>query len=266
MTRRTSGRVPNPGVPMSKSVGITLGVAGIPVTIGPWILVGLLGLGVLSGLTAEFLAEWIVLGFIALLLHELGHAVAFRRFGVGSSIDFWFLGGFTVPNDPEAAAGLSDRQMLVVAVAGPGVGLVLGAATLAVGPAFRDAGSSIRMPLFLWTFVNLGWAIFNLLPISSLDGGRALGHLAGAVFGRAGRAIGLAAGLVASGLIAVLAAEARLYSVAVIAVVFGLFNPAPYSDLLDELRVGRANLRPSEAARRLEAPTGGDLGEDPRQR
>jgi Zn-dependent protease len=237
---------------MGKSMGVTLRILGIPVTIEPWIVLGLLGLGVLSGLSGEFLAEWVALGFVALLLHELGHALAFRRFRVESSITFWLLGGFTVPNDQEVASRLSDRQMLVVALAGPAVGLVLGAATLAVGLAFRDASRSIQMPLFLWLYVNLGWAIFNLLPISSLDGGRALGHLAGAVFGQAGRAIGLAVGLVASGLIAVLAVEARLYSVAVIAVVFGLFNPDAFGYLLDEIRPRRASRRPREAVQGLE--------------
>jgi len=241
---------------MGKSMGVTLRILDFPVTIEPWIVLGLLGLGVLSGLSGEFLAEWVALGFVALLLHELGHALAFRRYGVECSITFWLFGGFTVPNDQEVASRLADRQMLVVAVAGPAVGLVLGAATLAVGLAFRDAGTSIRMPLFLWLFVNLGWSLFNLLPISGLDGGQALGHLAGAVFGRAGRAIGLAAGLAASGFIAVLAVEARLYSVAVIAVVFGLFNPAAFGDLLDEIRPRRASRGLGDAVQRLEDDPG----------
>jgi Zn-dependent protease len=231
---------------MHRSIGVTVRILGISVTIGPGIVLGLLGLGVLSGLSGEFLAEWVALGFVALLLHELGHALAFRRYQVESSITFWLLGGFTVPNDQEAASRLTDRQMVVAALAGPVVGLVLGAVTVALGFAFRDAGTSIRMPLFLWIFVNLGWAIFNLLPISSLDGGQALVHLAGAVFGRAGRAIGLATGIVASGLIAVLAAGAGLYSVAVIAVVFGLLNPAAYGALHAELRPGGASWRSSD--------------------
>jgi len=231
---------------MGRSAAVTFRVLGTPVTIGPSIVVGLAVLGVLSRFSGELLVEWVGLGIMALLLHELGHALAFRRYGVASSISFWVLGGVTVPTDLDAATRLSDRQMLVVVLSGPLVGLIIGSATLAAAVVFPDAARSIREPLFLWTFVNLAWGIFNLLPIASLDGGRALEYLGGAVFGRAGRAVGLATGLVASGLIAVAAAKFGLYSVAVIAVVFGLFNPSPYRGLLDEIRPARRSDRSSE--------------------
>lgn len=212
---------------------------GIPIAIGPGIFVGLGVLGILSRLTGALLAVWVVLGFVALLIHEIGHALAFRHYGVASSIGFWILGGFTAPDDQVVAAGLSDRQLLVVTIAGPMVGLSVGVSTLLVGFVARDALRPIRMPIFLWLFVNLGWAIFNLMPISSLDGGQALEHLAGAVLGRPGRAIGLALGLLASGLIALAALHLGLVSVAFVAVVFGLFNPTPYQRLRAEIRQAR---------------------------
>lgn len=220
---------------MGRSGSLHFTLLRVPINVGPMIAVGLLGIGVLSRLTDVYLAVWVVLGFVALLIHELGHALAFRRYGIASSITFWLLGGFTVPDDQEAAQRLTDRQLLVVTIAGPLVGLVIGGATLAIAIAVGDAARSIRVPIFLWLFVNLGWALFNLLPISSLDGGQALEHLGGAAFGRVGRAIGLAAGLVGSGLIAVLAAEFGLYSIAVIALIFGLLNPTPYRQLRAEL-------------------------------
>lgn len=231
---------------MSRSAAVRFRVLGIPVTIGPSVVVGLGVLGVLSRFSGELLVTWVGLGILALFLHELGHALAFRRFGVPASISFWVIGGVTIPSDLDAAARLSDRQLLVVVLAGPVVGLVIGAGTVAAAVIFRDAARSIREPLFLWMFVNLVWGIFNLLPISSLDGGRALEYLAGAVFGRAGRAVGLAVGLVASALIAVAAAGFGLYSVAVVAIVFGLLNPNPYRGLLDAIRPGRRSGRTAE--------------------
>jgi stage IV sporulation protein FB len=231
---------------MGSSTSVTFRVLGIPVTIGLSIVLGLVVLGVLSRFSGALMVEWVGLGIVALLLHELGHALAFRHYGVPASISFWVLGGFTVPTDLDAATRLSDRQMLVVVLSGPVVGLIIGVVTVAAGLVFRDAPRSIREPLFLWMFVNLGWGIFNLLPIASLDGGRALEYLGGAVFGRAGRAVGLATGLVASALIAVAAALYGLYSVAIVAVVFGLFNPSPYRGLLNELRPGSRSDRPKE--------------------
>lgn len=229
----------DPG-PCGGSVKLKINLLGIPITVGPAILAGLAVLGVLSRLSGALLVVWVVLGFVALLIHELGHAVAFRHYGVAASISFWALGGYTAPDDQETATRLSDRQLLVVTVAGPLVGLVVGFVTLIVGIVARDALRLIRMPLLLWLFVNLGWAVFNLMPISSLDGGQALEHLAGAVLGRPGRAIGLALGLLASGAIAVVALRFGLVSVAVVAVVFGLFNPTPYLRLRGEFRpIGR---------------------------
>jgi stage IV sporulation protein FB len=210
---------------MDGSGGVEFRVRGIPVTVGPAIVVGLLGLGLLSRLSGEFLAEWVVLGLIALLLHELGHAFAFRRYGVASSIRFWLLGGFTTPTDAAAALRLTDRQMLVVAISGPLVGLVLGGAMLAVAPFLQETSRSVRVPVFLWIFVNLGWGALNLLPVSGLDGGRAIEYLGGAVFGRRGRMVGLAAGLVASAVIAAVALAYELYSIAFVAFVFGLVLP-----------------------------------------
>jgi Zn-dependent protease len=243
---------------VNSSTGVMFRVLGIPVTVGPAILAGLLGLGFLSRLSGEFLAEWVVLGFIALLLHELGHALAFRRYGVQSSIRFWFLGGLTVPGDGEAASRLSDRQMLVVVLAGPVVGLVLGGLALAAVPALQGASRSVRVPVSLWIFVNLGWGVLNLLPISSLDGGRAIGHLAGAVFGRRGRLIGMAVGLAASVAIAAVALTLEWYSIAFVAVVFGLVIPVASGGLLDQVSPERVSRKSQEAGRELGVWNDGD--------
>jgi stage IV sporulation protein FB len=206
-------------------------ILGIRVTFGPSVLVGLGALGLLSRLEGTVLVAWIGLGVVALLLHELGHALVFRRFGVPSSISFFVLGGLTTPDDSDAAAALSDPRQLAVAVAGPAVSLAVGLVSLvAVVVAARigmTASRDVRLLVGLWLFVNLGWAIFNLLPIGSLDGGRAVRHLLGAMIpGPTGAMVGLAANLVASALIAVLAVWAGLLYIAFIAVIFGLLAPA----------------------------------------
>ena len=234
---------------MSRSTEATVRILGIPVSIGPGIVIGLLALGLLSRLSGVSLVEWVVFGLVGLLLHELGHAVAFRRFGVASSITFWWLGGYTMPTDQEAVGRLLDRQMLVVALAGPAVGLVLGLAGLAAGIALGGAARSIRFPIYLWTFVNLGWGVFNLLPIAALDGGRALRSLAGALFGRVGRVLAFGGCMAASVLIAVAAFQYGLITVSIVAVVFGLLNPAAYSQLMDDLRPGRSETPAGSSAR-----------------
>ncbi len=232
------------------SDGLSFRVLGIPVRAGPGILIGLLCLGLLSGFGTVVLVEWLVLGFLAILLHELGHALAFRHYGMKSHIGFWMLGGATIPDDPVSAACLPDRQLLLVSLAGPFVGLLLGGASLAVSLALGTLDRAISTPVALWTFVNLVWAIFNLLPISGLDGGRALVHLAGAAFGRPGRVVGIAAGIGASLAIAFAGLAWGQIYLAFIAVFFGLIGSV--QALLDEIWPHRAGERAAVRARELE--------------
>ena len=218
------------------SVALHFRVFGTPVTVGPDIVIGLGVLGLLSRLWGIALAEWIALGFVALLLHELGHAMAFRRYGVKSSIRFFLLGGLTVPDDPDAASQLTHREMIVVPLAGPLVGLVLGGIMFGFWPVFQHAPSEVKTPMFIWAFVNLGWGIFNLMPIGSLDGGQILRNAAAAAIpGRGGVALGLASSLVASVVVALVAVAIHQVYVALIAVVFGLADTSVYGQLRDAI-------------------------------
>jgi Zn-dependent protease len=115
------------------------------------------------------------LGFVvcllgSVLLHELGHALTARRFGIGvRGITLELLGGWT-EMDRDAP---SPRVDALVSLAGPAVSLVLGgiatAATLALPD--RTAAGQIAFQL---AASNVLVAIFNVLPGLPLDGGRAL--------------------------------------------------------------------------------------------
>jgi Zn-dependent protease len=125
--------------------------------------------------------------FGSILLHELGHAFAAIRRGVGiSSIQLWLLGG-VARMDRETD---SPEAELEVAVAGPAVTLALAvllylAGGIAVG--FGEFGHIFRLSLEYKTeagvsaFVSmLAWLatingivlVFNLLPAFPMDGGR----------------------------------------------------------------------------------------------
>jgi Zn-dependent protease len=115
------------------------------------------------------------LGFVlcllgSVLLHELGHALTARRFGIGvRGITLELLGGWT-EMDRDAP---SPRVDALVSLAGPAVSLVLGglatAATLALPD--RTAAGQIAFQL---AASNILVAVFNVLPGLPLDGGRAL--------------------------------------------------------------------------------------------
>jgi Zn-dependent protease len=115
------------------------------------------------------------LGFVlcllgSVLLHELGHALTARRFGIGvRGITLELLGGWT-EMDRDAP---SPRVDALVSLAGPAVSLVLGGVATAAAFALPDRTVAGQIA-FQLAAANVLVAIFNVLPGLPLDGGRAL--------------------------------------------------------------------------------------------
>ncbi|NMO53492.1 site-2 protease family protein [Actinoplanes sp. TBRC 11911] len=115
------------------------------------------------------------LGFVvcllgSVLLHELGHALTARRFGIGvRGITLELLGGWT-EMDRDAP---SPRVDALVSLAGPAVSLVLGGAASAASFVLPDR-TVVGQIVFQVAASNILVAIFNVLPGLPLDGGRAL--------------------------------------------------------------------------------------------
>lgn len=113
---------------------------------------------------------WLLVAvFGSVLLHELGHAVVARRFGVRVlDITLWPLGGMArLAEMPE-----TPRVEALVALAGPAVNVALAAASglvlVVVGP-FAPTLAGLALPLFV---VNLMLGVLNLVPAFPMDGGR----------------------------------------------------------------------------------------------
>lgn len=107
----------------------------------------------------------------SVLLHELAHAVAARRFGFPViGITLWAFGGFTsyrpVRNSPAREA--------VIAAAGPASTLVVAVAGWLVWQRLPDPSSTAAEILGAVAFANAIVGVFNLLPGLPLDGGSIL--------------------------------------------------------------------------------------------
>lgn len=127
--------------------------------------------------TLPYLALWIAIATLAVLTHELGHAVAARAAGADPHIALVGFGGVTTFTPP---GPLSRARSLGISLAGPAVGLVLGAAAqlaLAAGAATWDDSGWTREALEITRWTCLGWGVLNLLPILPLDGGQAMREL-----------------------------------------------------------------------------------------
>ncbi|HWK26005.1 MAG TPA: site-2 protease family protein [Solirubrobacter sp.] len=132
-----------------------------------------------QGFAAAVVAAFLFFGSI--VLHELGHAFAARREGIGvGGVDLFFFGGFMRAMRDSETPGEEFR----VAAAGPAVTLVLtvvfGAVGFALlGDAVGDAatfqlasGSFVEVIVAFTALANAALFVLNMVPAFPLDGGR----------------------------------------------------------------------------------------------
>ena len=178
---------------------------GVPVRVHPffWIVALLLGMG---GGEADPLGTLlrVVVMFVSILVHELGHAFLQRRYGGRPWITLHGLGGLASCDDCDR----SPRSQILISLAGPVAGFLLAVLVILsvrvaghqIGVMSRSAGIDwdalgleriIQQPMLFMTVyfepfaskpanimvadllqVNILWGLVNLLPIYPLDGGR----------------------------------------------------------------------------------------------
>ena len=168
-------------------------VFGFPVRIHlSFLLILALLLG--SRLSSVSVALWGVSILASVMLHELGHAAAVRRFGGQvESISIYALGGATMWREGDSA--FPGWKQFLVAAAGSGVGLFAGlglymfvrlggmgeAGRLLVSLPWRiDLRAAdyygeylvFMVGSFIW--VSVVWGLVNWLPIGGLDGSKML--------------------------------------------------------------------------------------------
>jgi len=185
-------------------------VLGFPVRVHPFFwLVGLvMGLGARpSGIE---MVIWIFAMFVSILIHELGHALMIRRFGRDAHIVLYAMGGLAIEGRPQSQYGSPwslesytgykpplhwlPAQQILISAAGPGIfpytaGLIIGAIYATGGSVGLQWNNGMPLPaaelgrnlsqnahlatlVHFLLYINIFWAIMNLLPVLPLDGGQ----------------------------------------------------------------------------------------------
>jgi membrane-associated protease RseP (regulator of RpoE activity) len=166
----------------------------VPVRVHPffWLLILF---GARNATPGEILI-WAGVLFVSIVVHEFGHVLAFRYYGISSHVVLHGFGGLAIPN---MRGRLHPRASMLISFAGPLAGfllagvLLLGLRLSGVGTQFItgfprildwyffDVHTGRPMSLandnleFLFNnllFVNIFWGLVNLLPIYPLDGGQ----------------------------------------------------------------------------------------------
>ncbi|QDT17288.1 site-2 protease family protein [Alienimonas californiensis] len=175
------------GLPTPTPLDLRFSLFGVPVWISAWHWLGAAFFGwqfvpeafaqAGGGTFVSHLIVTILCIFLSILLHEMGHALMARAFGMQWSIVLLTFGGLAYGQRPPRIRWWQD---VLVALAGPFIQLLLALALmvgLAAVPVFLDGGIDSALALTALNtllFVNVAWPILNLLPIYPLDGGQVL--------------------------------------------------------------------------------------------
>ena len=178
---------------------------GFPIRVHPffWVVAVVLGLNRGEETPPAELIITVVVIFLSIVVHELGHAFAQRYFGGHPWITLYGLGGLASCEDCDR----SPRSQILISLAGPvagfGVAIVFFMLLKATAPAaylliagqhppqgatftdpdasgfpgivivwerYRSNALNLVFSKAFWT--NIAWGVLNLLPIYPLDGGR----------------------------------------------------------------------------------------------
>lgn len=158
----------------------TFHVFGIPVTVHPffWLTLGLIGGGLRADDTTSVLLVlmFIAAGFVSILIHELGHALTIRRFGLPTQIQLIAFGGYAA----YPAGQLNRKQSFLVTAAGPALQFALGTIVIILLQIIPvPQGSLLREFMRDIVIVSILWSVLNCIPIFPLDGGQMLSAILG---------------------------------------------------------------------------------------
>jgi stage IV sporulation protein FB len=189
-----------------------------------WVITAALGYGIAMSANSSLsrilpapgvgplLLVWVGCVMVSVLIHELGHALAFRYFGIESHIVLYHMGGLAIPtagfsfNRGGGRRRLSHIDQIIISLAGPFLqfasAILAAAAAYWMGiylPSASQVGNLLE-PLGIsnpwdqgsltinnpWThsifnfyvLVSIWWPLFNLLPVYPLDGGHVVQHTA----------------------------------------------------------------------------------------
>jgi Zn-dependent protease/CBS domain-containing protein len=172
-----------------------------------WLIIAVLIAASLSGHFGEAHPDWeasviwtmaivtALLFFLAIILHELSHAAVARLRGLPvRSITLFALGG-VAEIGKEAGDAKTEFWMGIVGPLTSGAigGVCLGVARL-LGWTFAAEPDTPLMAMLVWlAYINIGLAVFNMIPGFPMDGGRVLRAVIWWVTGNATRATRAAA-------------------------------------------------------------------------
>lgn len=173
------------GEPPPTPADIHFRLFGFPVRVHPffWLVTLFLAIGGRGAADPLLTLIWVVVVFISILVHELGHAIVQSYYGGHPWITLYSFGGLASCDDCDRR----PRSQILISLAGPFAGFFLAGFVVSILVALQrfrgfeldwipvkwsPFGSMVDVVVVYLLFVNIAWGLVNLLPIYPLDGGR----------------------------------------------------------------------------------------------
>lgn len=183
-------------------------ILGIPVRVHPvfWLTSAFLAWGGSDADLRRIFVRVLCI-FLAILVHELGHAVVTRRFGWNSEVVLYFFGGYAT------SMRHTTWKDIAVSAAGPGAGFVLYFAFLYLLQQVLTGNLTVNELVLdaigFSLFINFVWNVANLIPVLPLDGGQISRELCCWLSPRRGMGISLMISMIISGTVALWSFRAK---------------------------------------------------------
>lgn len=180
------------GEPPRSGGDLNFQLFGIPVRVHPFFWLIAVMLGIRGTEEISDLLIWVVAVFVSVLVHEMGHALTMRAYGIWPWITLYGLGGLA-SYDPADAGRVGPRGQMLISFAGPGAQFLMtavlagilyaagyGLGVYHVGPIYfvMPAADEIVVSggltdlLRNLMLVSVFWGVLNLVPVYPLDGGQ----------------------------------------------------------------------------------------------
>ncbi len=199
----------------------------IPVRVEPsfWVIIGILGILWNQGSPSDMLVNagiFVFVAFLSILIHELGHALMIKKYGLPTQIVLASFGGYAT----HPAGILTRQQSFLVTLAGPLLQFTLGYLVyyLVTRNHIDIPNNKMALMVFYFHVVSMFWAVFNCVPVLPLDGGRMLE----AILGPKRIKLTLIISMISAGIIGILGLTNGFIFVGIFMFMFGWQNYQAY--------------------------------------
>mgnify|MGYP000903227682 FL=1 len=233
------------GEPPRSQADLHFSLFGIPVRVHPLFWFVALFLNYRNLRAPMDVVTWIAAVFVAVLVHEFGHALTMQTYGLHPWITLYGLGGLTSYDTRlvSQSRGSGSLAQVLISFAGPAAGFLVAGVIVLIAyasghrvaiwnlvPVIDLQNPRLALLVYYFLFISILWGLINLLPVYPLDGGQIAREIFVAITPRNGIRLSLILSVLTAAGMAIYALAA--WHSILVAIMFGYLAYGSYQTLL----------------------------------